>query len=167
MPHEDRAGTFAVICQQGGPAWRIGAYCERAFLMGCAGARIHERPGGKSNHVPAIECRFQRTRPVSAQENQYALASERDRFLSALDGDDPSVTARLAAHLTGCGNPLPSSTCRELGLPVGSSYGIAARQVMRCNGLIRPDVAPQATETAPESQAMQDPVADDRKVTMT
>lgn len=104
---------------------------------------------------------------MNAREDQYALASERDRFLSALDGDDPSVTARLAAHLTGCGNPLPSSTCRELGLPVGSSYGIAARQVMRCNGRIRPDVAPQATETAPEPQAVQDPVAGDRKLTVT
>ncbi|MBU6484634.1 MAG: hypothetical protein KGL70_07385 [Betaproteobacteria bacterium] len=104
---------------------------------------------------------------MNAPTDQYALASERDRFLSALDGDDPSVTARLAAHLTGCGNPLPSSTCRELGLPVGSSYGTAARQVMRCNGRIRPDAAPPATDAAPESQARQDPVAGDGQVTMT
>ncbi|MHB8494998.1 MAG: hypothetical protein ACYC9Z_05725 [Casimicrobiaceae bacterium] len=103
---------------------------------------------------------------MNAPTEQYALASERDRFLSALDGDDPSVTARLAAHLTGCGNPLPSSTCRELGLPVGSSYGIAARQVVRCNGHVKPDAAPPATGTARESQAMQDPVAGDTKVTM-
>jgi hypothetical protein len=97
---------------------------------------------------------------MSAPDSQYALASERDRFLQALDGDDFSVTARLATHLTSCGNPLPSSTCRALGLPVGSSYATAARHVIRNNGqpLIEPG---PATGAAPESQALLDPVADE------
>ena len=103
---------------------------------------------------------FRRPRPMSAPDSQYALASERDRFLLALDGDDFSTTARLATHLTSCGNPLPSSTCRALGLPVGSSYATAARHVIRNNG--RPLLEPgPATGTAPESPAMQDPVADE------
>jgi len=36
-------------------------------------------------------------------------------------------------QLTGCSNPLPSSTCISLGLPLGSSYGKAARHVIREN----------------------------------
>jgi hypothetical protein len=109
---------------------------------------------------------------MSAPDTQYALAADRDRFLSALDGDDFSVTTRLAAHLTTCGNPLPSSTCRELGLPVGSSYATAARQVISNNGRM-PVKVPQAAEAAPESQATQGPGADGAcsapggKVTMT
>jgi hypothetical protein len=66
-------------------------------------------------------------------ETDYAPSSERDRFLRALDGEDPAVTVTLARHLTGCGNPLPSSTCLSLGLPVGSSYGSAARHVIRAS----------------------------------
>jgi hypothetical protein len=93
---------------------------------------------------------------MSAPDNQYALAADRDRFLSALDGDDFGVMARLAAHLTTCGNPLPSSTCRELGLPVGSSYATAARHVISSNGRL-PAKAPQAAEATPDAQAMQDP----------
>ncbi|MGC1818624.1 MAG: hypothetical protein WA900_13335 [Casimicrobiaceae bacterium] len=88
---------------------------------------------------------------MNAPENQYALASERDRFLSALDGNDPGVTAQLAAHLTGCGNPLPSSTCRELGLPVGSSYATAAKHVMRSNGVVKPAESPPADQAALDS----------------
>ncbi len=88
---------------------------------------------------------------MNAPEDQYALASERARFLSALDGNDPGVTTRLAAHLTGCGNPLPSSTCRELGLPVGSSYATAARHVIRSNGVVKLVESPQASDPAPDS----------------
>jgi hypothetical protein len=69
----------------------------------------------------------------NAAENQYALPSERDRFLRALDQHDAELSAQLAIHLTGCNNPLPSSTCIELSLPIGSSYGSAARQVLRTN----------------------------------
>lgn len=71
---------------------------------------------------------------MNAIENEYAPSSERDRFLRALDGDDPALSARLAMNLTGCGNPLPSSTCVALGLPIGSSYGSAARHVIRNGG---------------------------------
>jgi hypothetical protein len=69
----------------------------------------------------------------NAAENQYAVPSERDRFLRALDQHDDALSAQLAIHLTGCSNPLPSSTCIELSLPIGSSYGSAARQVLRSN----------------------------------
>ncbi len=97
---------------------------------------------------------------MSAPDSQYALAADRDRFLAALEGDDFDVTTRLAAHLTTCGNPLPSSTCRELGLPVGSSYATAARQVIDSNGRV-PAKALHAAEPAPEAQATQDRGADD------
>jgi len=66
-------------------------------------------------------------------ETDYAPSSERDRFLRALDGEDPAVAVTLAMQLTGCSNPLPSSTCISLGLPVGSSYGSAARHVIRAS----------------------------------
>lgn len=66
-------------------------------------------------------------------ETDYAPSSERDRFLRALDGEDPAVAVALAMQLTGCSNPLPSSTCISLGLPVGSSYGSAARHVIRAS----------------------------------
>ena len=74
---------------------------------------------------------------MNTPENEYAVASERDRFLASLDHGDLPASARLAINLTGCGNPLPSSTCRELGLPVGSSYGSAARHVILSDGLRR------------------------------
>ena len=70
-------------------------------------------------------------------ETGYAPSSERDRFLRALDGDDASVAVTLAMQLTGCSNPLPSSTCISLGLPIGSSYGSAARQIIRTSEAIR------------------------------
>jgi hypothetical protein len=71
------------------------------------------------------------TQPDPHVEHGYARSSDRDRFLDALDGQDAELTARLAVQLTGCSNPLPSVTCVALGLPVGSSYGSAARQVVR------------------------------------
>lgn len=77
---------------------------------------------------------------TDAIETAYAPSSERDRFLRALDDDDPTVAVRLAVQLTGCGNPLPSSTCLSLGLPVGSSYGSAARHIIRANeAVVRAD----------------------------
>jgi hypothetical protein len=60
----------------------------------------------------------------------YAPAAIRDRFLSALDSGDRALSTELAANLTGCSNPLPGMTCRELGLPAGSTYGTAARHVL-------------------------------------
>jgi hypothetical protein len=62
---------------------------------------------------------------------RYAPAAARDQFLGALDASDLALSARLARHLTGCMNPLPGTTCGELGLPRGSTYGCAARHVLR------------------------------------
>ena len=61
----------------------------------------------------------------------YAPAAARDQFLGALDASDLARSARLALHLTGCMNPLPGMTCGDLGLPPGSTYGSAARHVLR------------------------------------
>jgi hypothetical protein len=54
----------------------------------------------------------------------------RDRFLLALDADDRTLSIELALGLTACANPLPSMTCGQLGLPVGSTYGCAAKRVL-------------------------------------
>ena len=78
-------------------------------------------------------------------ESEYAPPSERDRFLRALDGEDRALTAQLAVQLTGCSNPLPSSTCVALGLPVGSSYGMAARKLIGENDGAKTMGAPAGT----------------------
>lgn len=57
----------------------------------------------------------------------YASAAMRDAFLIALDANDRALAVRLALNLTGCANPLPGMTCNELALPMGSTYGSAAR----------------------------------------
>ena len=67
---------------------------------------------------------------VNAADTTYAHAHTRDGFLSALDSGDAIALARFARNLTGCANPLPSSTCAELGLPLGSTYGRAARSII-------------------------------------
>jgi hypothetical protein len=61
----------------------------------------------------------------------YAPAALRDRFLGALDADDRTLSMELARGLTTCANPLPGMTCRQLGLPIGSTYGCAAQRVLR------------------------------------
>jgi len=61
----------------------------------------------------------------------YASPAIRDEFLAALDADDRTLSTRLAANLTGCINPLPSTTCNMLGLPTGSTYGSAASRVLQ------------------------------------
>ena len=60
----------------------------------------------------------------------YATPAMRDAFLTALDADDRALAARLALNLTGCTNPLPGMICNELALPIGSTYGSAARCVL-------------------------------------
>lgn len=60
----------------------------------------------------------------------YAAADQRDRFLDALDGEDPALTRSLAIDLKNCRNALPGTTCQQLGLPPGSTYGAAARAVL-------------------------------------
>jgi len=54
----------------------------------------------------------------------------RDQFLAALDGGDRALCTELALNLEACSNPLPGMTCHELGLPIGSTYGCAARSVL-------------------------------------
>jgi hypothetical protein len=61
----------------------------------------------------------------------YASAAIRDQFLTALDAGDRALSAQLALNLTSCSNPLPGMTCEELGLPLGSTYGSAARHVLK------------------------------------
>lgn len=60
----------------------------------------------------------------------YARPAARDAFLNALDSDDRDELTRLARDLVRCGNPLPGMTCDELGLPVGATYGAAARHIL-------------------------------------
>ena len=60
----------------------------------------------------------------------YAPAKVRDQFLGALDANDRALSTRLARNLTDCSNPLPGMTCDQLGLPIGSTYGSAARRVL-------------------------------------
>jgi hypothetical protein len=64
----------------------------------------------------------------------YAPADLRDRFLNALDAKDRALSSDLASRLTSCRNPLPGMTCEELGLPIGSTYGCAARHVLATPG---------------------------------
>jgi hypothetical protein len=54
----------------------------------------------------------------------------RDRFLAALEEPNDASAVGLALHMTTSRNPLPGATCLQLGLPPGSSYGSAARQVL-------------------------------------
>lgn len=63
-------------------------------------------------------------------DHLYAPGAVRDRFLDAIAAHDRAASALLAANLTGCMNPLPGMTCAELGLPVGSTYGVAARHIL-------------------------------------
>jgi hypothetical protein len=60
----------------------------------------------------------------------YASGEQRDRFLDALDANDLALCARLASDLSCCMNLLPGMACEQLGLPVGSTYGSAARQIL-------------------------------------
>jgi hypothetical protein len=60
----------------------------------------------------------------------YASPAIRDEFLNALDIDDRALLTRLAVNLTDCSNPLPGMTCDQLDLPIGSTYGCAARRVL-------------------------------------
>ena len=60
----------------------------------------------------------------------YAPAELRDRFLNALDGKDVVLRDRLASDLKSCVNPLPGMACEQLGLPLRSTYGAAARLVL-------------------------------------
>jgi hypothetical protein len=69
---------------------------------------------------------------MSATSPRPACASPvlRDQFLTALDGSDDVLLRDLARHLQTCTNTLPSTTCVLLGLPQGSTYGVAALAVI-------------------------------------
>ena len=82
-------------------------------------------------HASAPDGSEGRAVQVIAPDALYAPPAARDQFLEALDASDLAGSARLALHLTGCMNPLPGMTCGELGLPPGSTYGSAARHVLR------------------------------------
>lgn len=60
----------------------------------------------------------------------YASAKLRDQFLAALDADDRALFIELAVGLTESVNPLPGMVCEQLGLPIGSTYGSAAKRVL-------------------------------------
>ena len=76
----------------------------------------------------AIECNIvDADMPMSPS---YASPAIRDAFLRALDVDDRALSTRLARDLTECTNPLPGMTCSQLDLPIGSTYGCAARRVL-------------------------------------
>ena len=60
----------------------------------------------------------------------YASPAIRDEFLIALDVNDRALATRLALELTDYTNPLPGMTCNQLDLPIGSTYGCAARRVL-------------------------------------
>jgi len=60
----------------------------------------------------------------------YAPSEIRDRFLRALDADERLVVIELARELTACNNPLPGMVSEQLKLPLGSTYGAAARQIL-------------------------------------
>ena len=54
----------------------------------------------------------------------------RDAFIVALAAADRAAVVRLATHMTQAVNPLPGTVCEELGLPLGSTYGAAARKIV-------------------------------------
>ena len=81
---------------------------------------------------------------MSAPAPVYAPAELRDRFLNALDARDDALCGQIALDLKNCSNPLPGLACQDLGLPPGSTYGSAARQLLGPSG----DAAGPAHEAA-------------------
>ena len=77
------------------------------------------------------------TQHAGRPEKLYAPAGVRDQFLASLDGGDWITATAMAVNLTECANPLPSMTCSEFGLPIGSTYGAAAKYVLATNALER------------------------------
>ena len=88
----------------------------------------------------------------------YASPKLRDQFLAALDADDRALFTQLARGLTGCTNPLPGMTCEQLGLPIGSTYGSAARYM-----LLHDAVPCRVTASATASSAVMLPDAPCRR----
>jgi len=70
---------------------------------------------------------------VPTSDLVYAPSELRDRFLNAVDAQDDALCDRLALDLRTCMNPLPGLTCQQLGLPIGSTYGLAARHILEAS----------------------------------
>jgi hypothetical protein len=68
---------------------------------------------------------------IVAARNRLASPELRDKFLIALDAQDDDALRHVAYYLVGCENPLPSSTCTQLGLQPGSTYGDGAAAIAR------------------------------------
>ena len=54
----------------------------------------------------------------------------RDRFVTALEGDDYVALQALAIDLGSCTDILRRAACMALGLPRGSTYALAAKTVV-------------------------------------
>jgi hypothetical protein len=54
----------------------------------------------------------------------------RDQFVAALDADDYAALRVLAVDLRSCIDILPRAACVSLGLPRGSTYGLAAMTII-------------------------------------
>jgi len=54
----------------------------------------------------------------------------RDRFVTALEGDDHAALRALAVDLGSCTDILPRAACMALGLPRGSTYALAAKTIV-------------------------------------
>jgi hypothetical protein len=101
----------------------IGAYCARIAPapMNRAKGQICAHRDDQRNELPAGK---------NPMFEPYASPAIRDQFLVALDADDRALSTELARNLINCANPLPGMTRDQLGLPVGSTYGCAARRVL-------------------------------------
>ena len=90
---------------------------------------------------------------MSEVDATYASPAYRDGFLSALDRRDGATLARLARDMTGCGMPLPSTVCAQLGIPAGSTYGLAARRIVAgdAEGWLAPAAGVAAVQSPPQS----------------
>ena len=72
---------------------------------------------------------------------RQASPALRDQFLNAIDRSDAAAVQEIGRALLGCGNSLPTTTCTELGLTPGSTYGDAAEVVTKLSPAVRPGVA--------------------------
>jgi hypothetical protein len=68
---------------------------------------------------------------IPTPARRQASPALRDRFLTALDQRDEATVRETARDLLGCANFLPTTTCIQLGLAPGSTYGDAAETITR------------------------------------
>jgi len=72
----------------------------------------------------------------------YARPELRDAFLKAVDTDDRKELMRLASDLSKCSIRLPGITREQLGLPVGATYGAAARHILSVSAQLASQTEP-------------------------